>query len=103
MSDTRIEKDSMGEVHVPASALYGAQTQRAINNFSVGGQAMPPSFIRALALVKKVCALSNLHLGLLDENKAQAIADAASEVSEGHYADQFPVDVFKPGRAPVLT
>ena len=97
MSKTRIEKDSMGEVQVPATALYGAQTQRAINNFSIGNQPMPAAFIHALALVKKVCALSNLQLGLLEQSKAEAIATAATAVAEGQHDDQFPVDVFQTG------
>ena len=97
MNDTRIEKDSMGEVQVPASALYGAQTQRAVNNFSIGGKPLPIDFIHALALIKKACALSNQHLGLLDKRKAEAIAHAASDVAHGLYDDQFPVDVFQTG------
>ena len=97
MSETRIEKDSMGEVEVPDSALYGAQTQRAINNFAIGRRPMPAAFIRALAMIKRACALSNLHLGLLEESKAKAIAEAAAAVSKGRHSEQFPVDIFQTG------
>ncbi len=94
---TRIEKDSMGEVEVPAEALYGAQTQRAVNNFPVSGQVLPRTMIRALGLVKQACALTNHQLGLLDEVRADAITLASATVAEGEYDDQFPIDIFQTG------
>jgi fumarate hydratase class II len=96
-TDYRTEKDSMGELQVPADALYGAQTQRAVNNFPISGLPMPRSFIRALGLIKAACAAVNRDLGLLDPELAAAIEDAAMEVSEGRYDAQFPVDVFQTG------
>ncbi|HEY0787632.1 MAG TPA: lyase family protein, partial [Thermoanaerobaculia bacterium] len=76
----RIEKDTMGEVKVPASALYGAQTQRAVENFPVSGLREHPALIRAFILIKKAAALSNHELGELDRKLATAISDAADEV-----------------------
>lgn len=93
----RIEKDSMGELRVPADALYGAQTQRAVDNFPLSGLRMPPAFIQAVALVKKTAARVNLELGVLEEDIALAISAAADEVLEGRHADQFPLDVFQTG------
>ena len=72
----RIEKDSMGELQVPQEALYGAQTQRAVDNFPISGLTMPREFIKALGLLKASCALANSELGLLDQNIANAIVDA---------------------------
>ncbi len=97
MNDFRIEKDSMGEVRVPADALYGAQTQRAIDNFPVSGEPMPPAFIHALGRVKSACASANAELGALPEPLAQAIVEAAASISAGELDDQFPVDVFQTG------
>ncbi|GHA83702.1 class II fumarate hydratase [Modicisalibacter luteus] len=97
MSDTRIERDSMGELDVPANALYGAQTQRAVNNFPVSGQPMPPAFIRAIARIKLAAAEVNRDLGLLDETRAKAIVEAAQQLVDGQHADQFPIDVFQTG------
>jgi len=94
---TRTESDSMGEMRVPESALYGAQTLRAADNFPISGQPMPWPFLKALALIKKGAALVNRDLGLLDDNLARAIAAAADEVIEGGHQDQFPVDVFQTG------
>ena len=94
---SRIERDSMGELAVPESALWGAQTQRAIDNFPVSGLAMPPAFIHALGLIKAAAAQVNAQLGLLDKPLAQAIAEAALAVAEGQHDDQFPVDVFQTG------
>lgn len=94
---TRIEKDSMGSLEVPIDALYGAQTQRAINNFPISGIPMPKAFIKALCYVKFACSSSNHELGLLSENKADAIQTAAKEVIQGHYLEQFPIDVFQTG------
>ncbi|QTF94110.1 class II fumarate hydratase [Halomonas sp. BM-2019] len=97
MSETRRERDSMGELEVPAGALYGAQTQRAINNFPVSGQAMPPAFIHAVARIKLAAARVNRALGLLDVPRAEAIAAAAEAVIRGEHDDQFPVDLFQTG------
>ena len=97
MSATRTERDSMGTVAVPADALYGAQTQRAVQNFPVSGLPMPPAFVQGLALVKQAAARANADLGLLDGPRAEAIAAAARAVSAGEHADQFPVDVFQTG------
>ncbi|WP_028486374.1 class II fumarate hydratase [Thiomicrorhabdus chilensis] len=93
----RIEKDSMGSLEVPQSALYGAQTQRAINNFPISGTPMPALFIKALCYVKFACSDSNRELQLLDEDKAHAIQTAADKIIKGEYLDQFPVDVFQTG------
>jgi fumarate hydratase, class II len=92
-----MEKDSMGELEVPADALWGAQTQRAVQNFPISGLRMPRDFIRALALVKEAAASANLELGLLDAAKAAAIIDAARAVSSGKVDAHFPVDVFQTG------
>ncbi|MBF8224291.1 class II fumarate hydratase [Halomonas sp. 328] len=97
MSSTRTERDSMGELEVPASALYGAQTQRAVNNFPIGGQPMPPAFIRAVAHIKAACARVNAELGLLDPPRAEAIQQAAEAILAGDHDDQFPVDVYQTG------
>ncbi|MEA1890420.1 MAG: class II fumarate hydratase [Pseudomonadota bacterium] len=94
---TRIEKDSMGEVAVPEDALYGAQTQRAVNNFPISGSMLPRSMIRALGLIKQACASTNHHLALLDEARTRAITLASAAVAEGRYDDQFPIDVFQTG------
>jgi fumarate hydratase class II len=96
-SETRIEKDSLGELRVPKDALYGAQTQRAIDNFPDSGIKMPRSFIHALALIKAASAKVNADLKLLDLNIAKAIIDAAESVSEGQYDEHFPIDVFQTG------
>ena len=97
MARVRIEKDSMGRVEVPARALYGAQTQRAVENFPISGQGMPAEFIRALALVKWAAAEANAELGLLPKKFARPIAAAAKSIWEGEHADAFPVDVFQTG------
>lgn len=97
MKEARIEHDSMGEVSVPADALYGAQTQRAINNFQISELRMPFAFIRAVALVKYCAAEANNELDLLSTDKADAIKQAALEVFEGQWQKQFPVDVFQTG------
>jgi fumarate hydratase class II len=95
--DDRIEQDSMGEVKVPADAYYGAQTRRAVENFTVSGLRFPAPFIRALGTIKKHAALVNRELGLLDPKLADPIATAAREVCEGKFDDQFVVDVFQTG------
>ncbi len=97
MTNYRIEKDSLGEIQVPADALYGAQTQRAIENFPVSGTRFPRVFIRALGLIKAVAAEVNAGLGLLDANLANAIHLAALEVADGKWDDQFPLDIFQTG------
>ena len=93
----RTEQDSMGELQVPADALYGAQTQRAVNNFPISGLPMPRGFIRALGLVKIACATTNEKLGLLDKKFADVIRSASTDVSNGKYDEHFPVDVFQTG------
>ncbi|SEQ99078.1 fumarase, class II [Solimonas aquatica] len=93
----RIEQDSFGEMSVPAEALWGAQTQRAVDNFPVSGLRMPPGFIRALGLIKAGAAEVNGALGLLPKSVALAIARAAQEVADGAHDAQFPVDVFQTG------
>ena len=97
----RIEKDSLGDVYVPNSALYGAQTQRAVENFPVSGIKMDfpftNSFIEALGIIKDAAARANKSLGLLSSKKANAISRAAKEVWQSKHNDQFPVDVFQTG------
>jgi len=93
----RTEHDTMGEVQVPASALYGAQTQRAIDNFHISGIPLPNEFIRALAQIKKAAAQTNAELGLLDTPIATAIASACDEIIAGQYQDQFPLEIFQTG------
>jgi fumarate hydratase class II len=105
MTEYRIEKDSMGEVRVPAQAYYGAQTQRAVENFPISGWTLPPPLIHALGLVKLACATANRDLGKLTgsgknrltEAQVQALLTACREVAEGKFDDQFPVDVFQTG------
>lgn len=97
MSNTRIERDSMGELHVPADALYGAQTQRAVDNFPISGQRMPAAFIRALILAKAAAARANVELGQISAAQGKAIVDAAQGLLEGHFMDHFPVDIFQTG------
>jgi fumarate hydratase class II len=92
-----MERDSMGEMEVPADAYYGASTQRAVLNFPISGQPLPRRFIRALGMVKKAAAQTNLELGLLPRRKARAIAAAAQEVIDGKLDDQFPIDVYQTG------
>lgn len=93
----RIERDSMGELKVPEDALWGAQTQRAVENFPVSGLAMPRSFIRALGLIKGAAARANCELELLPPDIAEAVAEGAREVEQGEHDAQFPVDVFQTG------
>lgn len=93
----RIEKDSMGELQVPKDALYGAQTQRAVDNFPISGLVMPRDFIKALGLIKSACASANQDLGLMDEQTASAIIKAAKEVADGTHDHHFPIDIFQTG------
>jgi fumarate hydratase, class II len=97
MSEYRIERDSMGELKVPVDALYGAQTQRAVNNFPISGLTMPRQFIRALGLIKSAAAQANADLGYLAKNKAKAIRKAAERVAAGEFERDFPIDVFQTG------
>ncbi len=93
----RTEHDSMGDVRVPAEARYGAQTQRAVENFPISGQRIERAHIEALARIKAAAAKVNASLGVLDDAMAQAIRDASAEVAEGRWDDHFPVDVFQTG------
>ncbi len=97
MTPYREEKDAMGTVQVPREAYYGAQTQRAVDNFPLSGLRLPPEFIRALAMIKQAAARTNADLGLLPRDMADAIARAAGEVIDGRLDDQFVVDVFQTG------
>lgn len=97
MTDFRIEKDSMGELQVPADALYGAQTQRAVENFPVSGLPVPRALIKALGLVKAACAEVNRDLGDMDATLAEAIISASDEVAAGAYDAHFPIDIFQTG------
>jgi fumarate hydratase, class II len=99
MSDTRIEKDSLGEVEVPANAYYGAQTERARRNFPVSGIPLPDRFIAAVALIKGEAAAANEELGIVPAEVAQAIRQAVQEIREGKLAGQFPLDIFQTGSA----
>jgi fumarate hydratase class II len=94
---TRIERDSMGEMSVPADALWGASTQRAVENFRISGYRFPRRFIRALGLIKHAAARANEELGVLDAKRAAAIRDAADEVADGSLDAHFVVDVFQTG------
>jgi fumarate hydratase class II len=93
----RVERDSMGELRVPADALWGAHTQRAVDNFPVSGLTMPRGFIAALGLVKQAAARTNRRLGLLDARVAEAVEAAAAEVAAGKHDAHFPIDVFQTG------
>jgi fumarate hydratase class II len=93
----RVERDSLGEIRVPEKALYGAQTQRAVENFPISGQRFPRRFIQALGLVKEAAALANGAVGALRTDVAQAIATASTAVSDGAWDDHFPLDVYQTG------
>jgi fumarate hydratase class II len=95
--DYRIERDSLGEMQVPADAYWGAQTQRAVENFPISGVTFGRRFVRALGVVKKAAARANRDLGKLDDETADAVVRAADEVIAGEHDDQFPVDVFQTG------
>ncbi|ERP92920.1 fumarate hydratase [Alcanivorax sp. P2S70] len=97
MSKTRIEKDSMGELHVPADALYAAQTQRAVNNFPVSGQPLPAPFIRALLLAKRAAATANGALEQIPSDMADAIRKAVDDLIDSDFMQHFPVDVYQTG------
>ena len=97
MNETRTERDTMGELQVPVNALWGAQTQRAVNNFPISGIRMPKALIRALGLIKAAAASTNRDLGLLEEDIADAIMAAAGKVSAGEVDSHFPIDIFQTG------
>src|SRR5512146_3219325 len=97
MPDYRIEKDSLGELQVPANAYYGVQTQRAVLNFPISGLKPYPAFVWSMAAIKRAAAVVNCDLGLLDKPMADAIIQAATEIMEGRWADQFVVDPFQAG------
>ena len=97
MTEYRIEHDTMGEVKVPAEALWRAQTQRAVENFPISGTPIESAQIRALAQIKAACATANAELGVLETAVAEAIVAAADEVASGQHDDQFPIDVFQTG------
>jgi fumarate hydratase class II len=97
MNETRTERDTMGELQVPADALWGAQTQRAVNNFPISGIPIPRALIRALGLIKSAAAIVNRDLGLLDADIAATIVAAAAKVSGGELDAQFPIDIFQTG------
>ncbi|MDN3486060.1 class II fumarate hydratase [Pseudoalteromonas sp. APC 3224] len=97
MSNFRTESDSMGTLNVPADALYKAQTQRAINNFTISSLTMPQQFIIALAYIKQAAAIANFKLGHLDKTKANAIDRACQEIIDGKHYEHFPVDIFQTG------
>jgi len=99
VKEVRREKDSMGEVEVPAGAYYGASTRRAVQNFPISGQRFPRRFIQALGLVKRAAAEVNHELGLLDRKTAGAVVRAAEEVADGKLDDHFPIDVYQTGSA----
>ncbi|MGD8873081.1 MAG: lyase family protein, partial [Gemmatimonadota bacterium] len=93
----RIEKDSLGEMKVPEAALYGAQTQRAVENFPISGQRFGRRFIEALGIIKRAAAETSVELGNLDSAIGQAIVAAATEVAEGRWDDEFVVDIYQTG------
>src|ERR1700756_2003136 len=103
IGETRIEKDSMGEMAVPADALYGASTQRAVLNFPVSGYRFSRPFIRGLGLIKWAAAQANHDLGLLDAHRASCIVQAAEEVAEGKLDSIFRSTFFRPAPAPAPT
>ncbi|MDR0960835.1 MAG: aspartate ammonia-lyase, partial [Propionibacteriaceae bacterium] len=93
----RVEHDSMGDVQVPADALWRAQTQRAVENFPISGQPLEARLIRALGLIKQAAATANESLGVLTAEKAEAIKQAAASIAAGEHLDHFPIDVFQTG------
>ena len=97
MTDDRVEHDSMGEVHVPAGARWGATTQRAVENFPISGQRIDPELIHALGRIKAAAASANAALGVLDADAAEAIRAASLEVADGGWDDHFPIDVYQTG------
>src|SRR5690242_16110412 len=96
-ADYRIERDTMGEMRVPATALYGAQTARAIENFPISGRQFPRPFLRALGLIKAAAAKVNSEMGHLEPALAERIESAAREVAGGDHDAQFPIDIYQTG------
>src|SRR3954452_21958289 len=96
---TRIEHDTFGPVEVPAEHLWGAQTQRSLQNFDISGERQPREIIRALVQIKRSSAVVNHLLGLMDQQKAAAVVADADEVLAGHHADDFPLVVWQTGSA----
>ena len=94
---TRTEHDSMGSMQVPSDAFYGAQTQRSLQNFDISSETLPPEFIHAYALLKKAAAITNAKLGKLPENIMHLICQAADEVADGQWDDQFPLRIWQTG------
>src|SRR5436190_13096891 len=97
MSDVRIERDSLGEISVPAERLWGAQTQRSLQYFSIGHDLMPREMIGAYAILKKAAAIANLHLGKLDETRSRSIVQVCDEILSGRHHDMFPLHVWMTG------
>src|SRR5918994_6519950 len=97
MTDFRTERDTMGEMQVPADALYGASTARAVDNFPVAREPVPASVIHAFGHLKAACAQANLELGKLDKKIAEAIVAASNDVAAGKYDQHFPVDIYQTG------
>src|SRR5688572_2670756 len=97
MTGIRLERDTMGEIEVPADRLWGAQTQRSLQNFRIGGERMPLPLIRALGTIKRAAAETNRELGVLDPPVADAIVRAAQEVIDGQLDDHFPLVVWQTG------
>ena len=94
---TRVETDTMGPIEVPADRYWGAQTQRSLEHFRIGGERFPRELIRALGLVKKACVMVNRELGHLPPDKADAVVRAADEVIEGELDDHFPLVIWQTG------
>lgn len=97
MNEYRTDRDSLGEVKIPKDAYWGAQTQRAIENFPISGMVFSPAFVRSMAIIKRACAIVNRDVNLLDRPIADAIDRACQEIIDGKFADQFPLDVFQTG------
>src|SRR5262245_47387037 len=97
MTATRTEKDTFGPIAVPADRLWGAQTQRSLQHFKISGERMPRDLIRALALIKKTCALVYIDLKAVDEKKARAVVQAVDEVLAGKHDEEFPLVVWQTG------
>ena len=95
--ETRTETDSLGDIQVPVTARWGAQTQRAVDNFPISGRCLPVRFIQAVVQIKRCAAQANRGLGELSEDRAVAIVGACNDLLEGHHQDQFPVDIFQTG------
>ena len=97
MNQTRIERDSLGELEIPVDTYWGIHTERALRNFPISGRCFSPALARAVALVKQACCLANRELGYLDQRKADAILAACREIAEGKFAGEFPVDALQGG------